>query len=198
MLAAALCLPRPASAQSEAAIRGQVAASADHSAIGGAAVSVTMRATGAMQQRVADADGRFVFLAVAPGEYILAVSAEGFARREMQFLLEPREARTIDVALEIAAVAIAVEVAVDRTTSPGTHSPSSTTLTMARLDAMPIFQRVTLADAIVSSAPGMIRGHDDFVHIRGHEVALNPLINGVSFWENTHSVFSAGLEPGRD
>ena len=41
----------------------------------------------------------------------------------------------------------------------------------------------------------MIRGHDDFVHIRGHEVALNPLINGVSFWENTHAVFSAGLSP---
>ena len=66
---------------------------------------------------------------------------------------------------------------------------------MERLDAMPIFQTVTLADAIVSSAPGMIRGHDDFVHIRGHEVALNPLINGVSFWENTHTVFSAGLSP---
>ena len=113
----------------------------------------------------------------------------------MQFVIEPREARTIDVALEIAGVAIAVEVAVDRTVSPGTHSPSSTTLTMERLDAMPIFQRVTLADAIVSSAPGMIRGHDDFVHIRGHEVALNPLINGVSFWENTHAVFSAGLSP---
>ena len=58
-----------------------------------------------------------------------------------------------------------------------------------------MFQRTTLADAIVTSAPGMIRGHDDFVHIRGHEVALNPLINGVSFWENTHAVFSAGLSP---
>jgi outer membrane receptor protein involved in Fe transport len=33
------------------------------------------------------------------------------------------------------------------------------------------------------------------VHIRGHEIALNPLINGVSFWENTHAVFSAGLSP---
>src|SRR5262249_41041506 len=48
---------------------------------------------------------------------------------------------------------------------------------------------------IVSAAPGMIRGHDDFVHIRGEEVALNPLINGVSFWENAHAVFSAGLNP---
>ena len=39
----------------------------------------------------------------------------------------------------------------------------------------------------------MIRGHDDFVHIRGHEVALNPFINGVQFWENAHTVFSPGL-----
>jgi hypothetical protein len=46
---------------------------------------------------------------------------------------------------------------------------------------------------IVTSAPGMTRGHDDFVHIRGHEVALNPFINGVSFWENPHVVFSPGL-----
>ena len=57
------------------------------------------------------------------------------------------------------------------------------------------FSEPRLSDAIVTLAPGMIRGHDDFVHIRGHEVALNPLINGVSFWENTHSVFSAGLSP---
>ena len=194
-LAAALVLPATAWAQSEAAIRGQVSAAADGSSVGGAAISLTLSSTGAVLQHVTDAGGRFVFLAVTPGEYRLAVVAEGFARREMQFIIEPREARTIDLALEIAAVAIAVEVAVERPVSPGTHSPSSTTLTMARLDAMPIFQRVTLADAIVSSAPGMIRGHDDFVHIRGHEVALNPLINGVSFWENTHAVFSSGLSP---
>ena len=34
---------------------------------------LTMSATGAVLQRVADADGRFVFLAVTPGEYVLAV-----------------------------------------------------------------------------------------------------------------------------
>ena len=185
----ALVLPWPAWAQSEATVRGQVSAAADASVIGGAAITLTMSPTGAVVQRVADAEGRFVFLAVTPGEYLLAIGAEGFTRREIQFVIEPREARTIDVTLEIAGVAIAVEVAVDRMVSPGTHSPSSTTLTLDRLDAMPIFQKVTLADAIVSSAPGMIRGHDDFVHIRGHEVALNPLINGVSFWENTHRVF---------
>jgi outer membrane receptor protein involved in Fe transport len=44
-----------------------------------------------------------------------------------------------------------------------------------------------------SSRPRLGCGHDDFVHIRGHEVALNPSINGVQFWENVHSVFSPGL-----
>ena len=33
------------------------------------------------------------------------------------------------------------------------------------------------------------------MHVRGEEVALNPLINGVAFWENPHAVFSSGLSP---
>ena len=193
--AALLVLPAAAWAQSEAAIRGRVTAAVDGSRLGGAAVTLTMPSAGVVLQRTSGADGEFAFLAVTPGEYLLTVSADGFARRELRVLIEPREARTIEVTLQIATVDVALEVIADRTASAGTHSPSSTTLTMARLDAMPIFQRVGLADAIVSSAPGMIRGHDDFVHIRGHEVALNPLINGVSFWENTHAVFSAGLSP---
>ena len=194
-LALVFVLPCTAWPQSEATVRGQISAATDASLLGGAAITLTKSPAGAVLQQVADGEGRFVFLAVAPGEYLLGISAKGFASREIQFMIEPRETRTFDASLEIAAVAIAVEVAVDRTVSPGTHSPSSTTLTLERLGAMSIFQRITLADAIVSSAPGMIRGHDDFVHIRGHEVALNPLINGVSFWENTHSVFSAGLSP---
>ena len=45
--------------------------------IGGAAITLTMSSTGAVLQRVADADGRFVFLAVTPGEYLLAVERRG-------------------------------------------------------------------------------------------------------------------------
>jgi hypothetical protein len=41
----------------------------------------------------------------------------------------------------------------------------------------------------------MIRGHDDFVHVRGEEVALNPLINGVAFWENTQRCFRLASVP---
>ena len=88
-----------------------------------------------------------------------------------------------------------MQVTGDATPAASTHSPSSTLLTAQRLDTMPASQRTNLTDAIVTLAPGMIRGHDDFVHVRGHEIALNPSINGVSFWENPHAVFSPGLSP---
>ena len=55
---------------------------------------------------------------------------------------------------------------------PATHSPSSTILTKESIERLPAFGRGSLPDAIVTSAPGMIRGHDDFVHVRGEEIAL--------------------------
>jgi len=63
------------------------------------------------------------------------------------------------------------------------------------IELLPVDQRNNLPDLIVNMAPGMIRSHDDFVHVRGNEIALNTFINGVSFWENPHSVFSAGVTP---
>jgi hypothetical protein len=132
---------------------------------------------------------------VRAGEYILSVSSDGFRTRELQVILAPREVRTVTVPLELGRVDVSVDVSGDPLALPSTHSPSSTVLTIDRLEEMPVFQRTTLPDAIVTAAPGMVRGHDDFVHIRGHEIALNPLINGVSFWENPHALFSAGISP---
>ena len=99
--------------------------------------------------------------------------------------------QNLELALGLRPVQESVEVTAD--SLPSVHSPGSTHLTAERLADLPLTQRTNLPDAIVTAAPGMIRGHDDFVHIRGHEVALNPFINGVQFWENAHTVFSPGL-----
>ena len=180
-------------AQVDATIRGHVVASADGSAIAGA--PVTLRALGgggeSMRTR-ADSTGRFVFVGVRPGEYTLTAAADGFAPRERRVVVAPREVQSVAVALDVAGPAVSVDV-VGANPFPSTHSPSSTLLTADRISEMPLAQRTNLPDAIVTAAPGMVRGHDDFVHIRGHEVALNPSINGVQFWENAHSVFSPGL-----
>jgi outer membrane receptor protein involved in Fe transport len=181
-----------ARAQAEATIRGHVLAAADSSALAGVPVALRPQGGGEARQTNTDPAGRFAFVSVGAGEYILSAAVDGFARRELRLVVEPRETRSITVALDVAAVAVSVDV-VAESALPSTHSPSSTMLTADRLGEMPLAQRANLPDAIVTAAPGMIRGHDDFVHIRGHEVALNPSINGVQFWENAHSVFSPGL-----
>lgn len=136
-------------------------------------------AAGETLDTTADTMGRFVFPAVRPGEYVLSASADGFGAGEVRFIVEPRDVRSVVVALEVGRLAVSVNVR-GETPLPSTHSPSSTVLTIERLDQMPVMQRTTLPDALVTLAPGMVRGHDDFVHIRGHEVALNATINGVS------------------
>jgi outer membrane receptor protein involved in Fe transport len=184
----------PAHAQTDALIRGSLVAKDDGSPLGG-----TVTLEGAGGQTVArvqvDVSGQFSLTRLRPGEYILHASSQGFGARDLRLMLEPHEVRTLRIALAVAGVAVKVEVPGELPHLPSTHSPSSTVLLSSRIDSLPVFARSTLPDAIVSVAPGMIRGHDDFVHVRGEEVALNPLINGVSFWENAHSLFSSGLSP---
>ena len=182
-------------AQSEAVVRGQVTAAANGSALAGSTVSLAAASTEVRLHTTADSSGRFAFQDVRPGEYVLTASNEGFETLELRFLVKPREIKAVAVALDLRGLDVSVEVAAELTSLPSTHSPSSTVLTQERLESIPILQRASLPQAVVTAAPGMIRGHDDFVHIRGHEVALNPVINGVSFWENPHAVFSASLPP---
>lgn len=181
-----------ASAQGEGVIRGEVVAAADGSRLADALVTLKPLSGGESSQTRADAAGRFVFVAVRPGEYVVSAAADGFQSRELRVVVAPREVRSLTVALEVAPVTVSVDVLAEHPL-PGTHSPSSTLLSTAPLEQLPLTQRTNLPEAIVTAAPGMIRGHDDFVHIRGHELALNPSINGVQFWENPHAVFSPGL-----
>jgi outer membrane receptor protein involved in Fe transport len=179
-------------AQAEGLVRGNVVARLDATAIAGASVVLTRSDDGRSVTTTTDAAGRFVVADVRPGDYVLAATAEGFSRRDVRLTIAPREVSSPTVSLDVGGVTDRVDVTAEPPLA-STHSPSSTLLTAERLDEMPLAQRTNLPDAIVTAAPGMIRGHDDFVHIRGHEVALNPSINGVQFWENAHSVFSSGI-----
>jgi len=178
-------------AQGEAAIHGTVMARADGSALPGAIVELQGGASLAPMKVTTSADGQFAFVRLAPGDYLLTVGHANFSEQRYRLSLKPREAYNLEAALVLRPVQESVEVAASML--PSVHSPGSTYLGEARLAEIPLTQRTNLPDAIVTAAPGMIRGHDDFVHIRGHEVALNPFINGVQFWENAHSVFSPGL-----
>jgi TonB-dependent receptor-like protein/carboxypeptidase family protein len=184
-----------AHAQSEAVVHGQIVAAADGSALAQGRVVLKSISTEASTETTVDPAGRFTFQDVSPGEYVVSGSSEGFANREVRIVLKSREIRAVTLALDVRSLDVSITVTADVPSLPGAHSPSSTTLTADRLESLPVSQRMTFSDAVVTAAPGMIRGHDDFVHIRGEEVALNPFINGVGFWENPHAVFSAGFSP---
>lgn len=184
----------PLCAQGEAVIRGTVSAAVDGSPLPGASVALRPD-RGEALSTTSGADGAFAFPLVTPGAYRLVVSIDGFVSRTIGLTVEPREIRTLSLGLELQRVEATVEVSGAIASLGDTHSPSSTVLAADRFDRLPASQHQMLPDAIVAAAPGMIRGHDDFVHVRGQEVALNPIINGVSFWENPHALFSAGVSP---
>ncbi len=185
----------PVQAQDEVAIRGQVVAEADRSALSGA--QIALRDDNGQQAALAatDESGAFSIQHLRPGVYTLTVEHDGFAPGRLQFVLKPREIKVVTLALTIRPIPQRVEVSASPVSLPSTYSPSSTIVRSAQFDEMPAGQRTNLPDAIVAAAPGMIRGHDDFVHVRGQELALNTMINGVSFWENPHAVFSGGVTP---
>lgn len=185
----------PATAQSEVGLRGQVVSAADGAAVASAVVTLTpVEGEGVPQETVADARGQYHFTQLRPGIYSLSAVAAGVGAQTVPVTLLPRETRTVTLALEATRLALGVRVE-GQVVPPTTRSPSSTVLTATRLADVPASQQASLPETLVTLAPGMIRSHDDFVHVRGHEVALNPVINGVSFWENPHALFSPGLRP---
>jgi TonB dependent receptor-like, beta-barrel/Carboxypeptidase regulatory-like domain len=185
----------PVWGQSEAVIRGQLVADVDGSGLPQGSITLTSISTRASTETKVDSMGYFTFSNLGPGEYVVTGTADGFSNRAVRLIVGPRDVRTVTLRLAIRGVSENVNVAGELAPLPSTHSPSSTSLPADRIESLPVSQRTGLPDALVTAAPGMIRGHDDFVHVRGEEVALNPLINGVAFWENPHAVFSAGLSP---
>jgi len=158
---------------------------------------LTLRQEGQAQPALTTTNerGEFGFQNLRPGEYVLTAERDGFVPSSSRFVLKPREVKSVTLALAIRPIQERVDVSASPVSLASTYSPSSTIVQATLFDAMPAAQRTNLPDAIVVAAPGMIRGHDDFVHVRGQELALNPIINGVSFWENPHSVFSGGVSP---
>ncbi len=188
-------LPSPAWAQGEGALHGAVFAEADGSALPDAGIRLQGLTVPVSLQTTTGDDGHFGFQRLIPGDYLLIVSRNDFMEGRVRFTLKPREVKNLTVGLSLRPIAESVEVTAKAETIAPTYSPSSTTLQSPNFDALPLPQRTNLPDVIVTSTPGMIRGHDDFVHVRGSEIVLNTFINGVSFWENPHAVFSPGVSP---
>ena len=74
-----------ASAQTDASIRGDVIASADQSALPGVTLTLAALPSGERVSTTSDADGRFSFQSLRPGQYVLSSWLDSFAPSRIEF-----------------------------------------------------------------------------------------------------------------
>src|SRR5205085_3698728 len=101
----------PASGQSNYASVGGIVCDPQHQAIPGATVQVTSASTQAARQVATNDQGAFLLTGLLPGEYKLAVEAQGFAPLTQAVNLEVGQQMTLgEVELKISSLTAVVEV----------------------------------------------------------------------------------------
>lgn len=143
-----------------------------------------------------DNKGRFSLSVLSPGSYTLTVSAERFYAERLTFSLAPRA--TEQVLIELAPVAAVTEEVTVRAQSKlvnETESATTTTISAVQISSLPAGRKIQLTDIITPFVGSAVGSHDNLVHLRGNELSLNNFINGVSFFDNPHQLFTPGLSP---
>src|SRR5437764_4285943 len=74
-----------------------------------------------------------------------------------------------------------------------TESATVRTIDSQQLERLPAARRAQLTDAVTAFVSSAVAGHDNLVHLRGNELSLNTFVNGVSFFDNPHQLFTPGL-----
>src|SRR5215469_15771621 len=106
----AVCSSLVAWGQATTSLRGHVSDSSG-AVIPGAQVNLTLMATGTVRHGTTDSSGEYQFLQLAPGQYTLNVSREGFTSAEKRGMdLLVGQPATEDVTLTVASVTERVEV----------------------------------------------------------------------------------------
>ena len=193
-LALLLALGSFASAQQR--IDGAVLVAATRAPVAKATVKLESGVLSEPQEQIADASGKFSFADLSPGEYVLSVSAETFYPQEISLQLGPRAAPRIDFGLKpLPSVQEEVTISAEAKLLDETQAATITTVSADQILRFPASRRTQLTDLITPLVSSAVGGHDNLVHLRGNELSLNTFVNGVSFFDNPHQLFTPGLSP---
>jgi len=143
-----------------------------------------------------DIEGGFSLSVLSPGSYTLTVSADRFYAERLTFSLAPRATQQVRIELApVAAVTEEVTVRAEPKLVNETESATTTTISVTQISSLPTGRRIQLTDIITPFVGSAVVSHDNLVHLRGNELSLNNFINGVSFFDNPHQLFTPGLSP---
>ena len=163
VISALLFQPLPATAQqiTTGIIQGSVA-DATGASLPGVTVEARNLDTNFGRTLVTEADGRFVFLQLAPGNYRVTCTLAGFATHVQEnIVLTVGQAVTLPVAMKVSGVAETVTVTTATPVIETSRTASATTLNQNTIDTIPILGRkfedlltLTPGVAIVQGADG--------------------------------------------
>ena len=177
-------------------VTGIVADKSSGQPVSSASVKIVGDALSAERTTTTDAEGRFSLSVLSPGFYTLTVSAAGFYTEQLTFSLSPRAAQQVRFELApLATVKEQVTVHAESKLVNETESATTITINVAQIAALPTGRKIQLTDIITPFAASAVGSHDNLVHLRGNELSLNNFINGVSFFDNPHQLFTPGLSP---
>ncbi len=157
--ALALATAAPVAAQqTESRIVGRVT-DASGAVLPGVTVTITSANTGAVRTAVTDAEGRYVFTNLAPGQYEVTGQLDGFSPNRGQIAVGAGDIKPLDLLLAVANVAEAVTVTADATVIDTSRPSSASTSAPKRSSSLPVNGRnfanlMTLATGATSDGNG--------------------------------------------
>ncbi len=177
-------------------INGSVYVSTTRAPMAQATVKLESNVLSEPRTETTNSSGSFSFADLSPGAYVLSVSADTFYPQEISIQLGPRAAPRIDFGLKpLPPIQEQVTVQPQSKLLDETQAATITTVSSDQILQFPAARRTQLTDLITPLVSSAVGGHDNLVHLRGNELSLNTFVNGVSFFDNPHQLFTPGLSP---
>jgi len=156
----AVALAAPAAAQKPTFDIEGVVSDAQQGVLPGATVTLRNVATGLAREITTDANGRYVFASLPPGQYVLQTALSGFATERRENLTFNAGQRAImNVTLRLSAVQETVTVTGDSPIVQTTSAEVTKTIESRDLTTLPVAERnyfrlLTLDSNVVARSPG--------------------------------------------
>ena len=190
-------LARPSEPESPAAeIRGIVTHADEHGQTT-ALAGVLVKLNADSQERAplsvqSDSDGHFRFTGLAGGSHLLEVGLEGFKPFSVVIVLQAGESRVQDIRLELATVAVSIDVQGDAPEVTAHSADPNVTLTQQQLPALPLAQQ-KFSEAL-PLVPGVVRTMDGMLNIKGEvENQGMLLVDSAQMVDPVTGAFSVGV-----